>query len=107
MGEMGVSVFVSGRGFPDRRTISEFHKLRIVVGCIVGNESHAEKALKGGVDLLIAQGTEGGGHTGLIGSFVLIPAIVDLAKRWAVPVLAAGICEIKFLFLKIFLELGL
>ena len=41
---------------------------------------NAEKALEAGVDILIAQGTEGGGHTGDIGTMVLIPQVADVCK---------------------------
>ncbi|SDW13874.1 NAD(P)H-dependent flavin oxidoreductase YrpB, nitropropane dioxygenase family [Albimonas donghaensis] len=55
---------------------------------LVGQERHAAKALEAGVDLLVAQGYDAGGHTGVVGTFSLVPRIVDLAGD--VPVLAAG-----------------
>ena len=55
---------------------------------LVGAERHAAKALEAGVDLLVAQGSDAGGHTGSIGTFSLVPRVVDLAGD--VPVLAAG-----------------
>lgn len=59
-----------------------------VVVSLVGAPRHAEKALEAGVDILVAQGTDAGGHTGTIGTFSLVPAIADMAGD--VPVLAAG-----------------
>ncbi len=55
---------------------------------LVGQPRHAEHALRAGADILVAQGTDAGGHTGAIGTFSLVPQIVDLAGD--VPVLAAG-----------------
>ena len=55
---------------------------------LVGQPRHAEHALRAGADILVAQGTDAGGHTGSIGTFSLVPQIVDLAGD--VPVLAAG-----------------
>jgi NAD(P)H-dependent flavin oxidoreductase YrpB (nitropropane dioxygenase family) len=58
-----------------------------LVGALAGRPSHAEAHERAGVDLIIAQGSEAGGHTGEIGSMVLIPEIVDATQ---LPVLGAG-----------------
>ena len=58
------------------------------VGALAGKPQHAQRHVNAGVDVLIAQGSEAGGHTGEIGSMVLIPEIVDAAGD--VPVLGAG-----------------
>jgi len=52
---------------------------------MVGAPKHAEKALKAGVDMVCAQGGEGGGHTGDIANSILIPAVCDVAKRYKSP----------------------
>ena len=52
---------------------------------MVGAPKHAEKALRAGVDIVCAQGGEGGGHTGDIASSILIPAVVDVAKKYKSP----------------------
>jgi len=57
--------------------------------CQVQSEAMAEQALSAGADVLVAQGTEAGGHGADRGTFDLVPAIVDLAAR-RVPVVAAG-----------------
>jgi NAD(P)H-dependent flavin oxidoreductase YrpB (nitropropane dioxygenase family) len=61
-------------------------------GCIVtymaSTVPEAERAAKAGADIIIAQGTEGGGHVGWMGSMPLIPMIVDAVGP--IPVLAAG-----------------
>ncbi len=58
-----------------------------LVGALAGRPSHAEAHERAGVDLIIAQGSEAGGHTGEIGTMVLIPEIVDSTS---LPVLGAG-----------------
>ena len=58
-----------------------------LVGALAGRPVHAERHQNAGVDLIIAQGSEAGGHTGEIGSMVLIPEIVDAVD---IPVLGAG-----------------
>ncbi len=55
---------------------------------LVGSIRHAQKALAMGVDVLVAQGYDAGGHTGSVGTFSLVPQIVAIAGD--VPVLAAG-----------------
>ncbi|WP_309066232.1 NAD(P)H-dependent flavin oxidoreductase [Microbacterium sp.] len=67
--------------------IEECHRRGIKVAALVGSTGRAIAAEQAGVDLLIAQGTEGGGHTGYTGTLPLIPAVVD---RVSLPVLAAG-----------------
>ena len=52
---------------------------------MVGAPRHAEKAFKAGVDIVCAQGGEGGGHTGDIANSILIPAVVDVAKKYKSP----------------------
>jgi len=52
---------------------------------MVGAPKHAEKALRAGVDIVCAQGGEGGGHTGDIANSILIPAVVDVAKKYKSP----------------------
>ncbi|MCZ7528542.1 MAG: nitronate monooxygenase family protein [Acidimicrobiia bacterium] len=59
-----------------------------LVGALAGKAVHAERHVAAGVDLIIAQGSEAGGHTGEIGTMVLVPEIVDAVAP--VPVLAAG-----------------
>src|SRR5674476_1542997 len=59
-----------------------------LVGALAGKAVHAERHVQAGVDIIIAQGYEAGGHTGEIGSMVLIPEVVDAVAP--VPVLGAG-----------------
>jgi enoyl-[acyl-carrier protein] reductase II len=67
--------------------VTACHERDIAVMALVGSVGRAEQADRAGADFLIAQGTEGGGHTGHVGTMVLLPAVVDAVSR---PVLAAG-----------------
>lgn len=78
-------LFVSAVGVPPARTIKQLHEAGIFVMNMVGAPRHAEKALKAGVDIVCAQGGEGGGHTGDIANSILIPAVVDVARRYKSP----------------------
>lgn len=83
-----VNVFALGIGSP-QEVITEAKRRGKTVASLVGAPKHAEAALRLGVDLLVAQGYDAGAHTGPIGTFTLVPKIVDLAGD-EVPVLAAG-----------------
>ena len=76
----GAKAFISGKGFPKKSIIEVFHTSGILVGSIAGKVSHAVRALEAGVDFVIAQGAEAGGHTGEISLSVLLPQVVDVAK---------------------------
>lgn len=67
--------------------VTACHERDIAVMALVGSVGRAEQADVAGVDFVIAQGTEGGGHTGHVSTMVLLPAVVDAVRR---PVLAAG-----------------
>jgi NAD(P)H-dependent flavin oxidoreductase YrpB (nitropropane dioxygenase family) len=58
------------------------------VAALAGSAKHAQRHVENGVDIVVAQGHEAGGHTGEIGSMVLIPEVVDAVAP--VPVLGAG-----------------
>lgn len=68
--------------------VQEAHDRGLVVAGLVGKVEHARRQKAAGVDLIIAQGAEAGGHTGEIGTMVLIPQVVDAVAP--LPVLAAG-----------------
>jgi len=72
---------------PGERTVKTLRDAGVVTMPTVGAPRHAEKVAAWGVDALIAQGAEGGGHTGSIPTSLLLPAVVDAVD---VPVLAAG-----------------
>jgi NAD(P)H-dependent flavin oxidoreductase YrpB (nitropropane dioxygenase family) len=85
--EEKVPLFCAGLGNPGFM-VPEAHARGIKVLAITGNAKNARRMAQSGIDLLVAQGHEGGGHTGRIGTMVLIPAAIDAAAP--VPVLAAG-----------------
>ena len=75
-------LFVSAIGVPPQRVVDRLHEGGVLVMNMVGKPSHAQKAFERGVDLVCAQGTEGGGHTGEIPTSILAPACVDVARRY-------------------------
>jgi len=83
----GISLFVSGLGNPGWLT-TEAHDRGIKVAGVVGNVKNARRLADSGVDFVIAQGHEGGGHTGRVGTLALIPQVVDAISPK--PVVAAG-----------------
>ncbi|KAK1760647.1 2-nitropropane dioxygenase [Echria macrotheca] len=85
--ESGARLFVSAVGVPPKRIIDRLHGAGILVMNMVGHPKHAVKALELGVDIVCAQGGEGGGHTGDVANSVLIPAVVDVARQYRPPML--------------------
>lgn len=73
-------LFVSAVGVPPQWAVSKLHAAGILVMNMVGHPKHVSKALSAGVDLICAQGGEGGGHTGEIPGTVLVPACVDAVR---------------------------
>ena len=84
-----VMQFAWARPQQDLRTyFDRSHKAGSVVTYMASAVPEAERAAKAGADIIIAQGTEGGGHVGWMASMPLIPMIVDAVAP--IPVLAAG-----------------
>jgi enoyl-[acyl-carrier protein] reductase II len=82
----GVEIFVAGLAVPERFVPEmKAHGIKIVV--MAGKVKHALRAEAAGADVVAAQGTEAGGHTGEIGTLALVPQVVDAVQ---IPVLAAG-----------------
>jgi len=79
---------VNALGPPPQFMIEQCQEAGRKIGALAGKVQHAERHVNVGVDVVIAQGTEAGGHTGEIASMVLIPEIVDAIAP--VPVLGAG-----------------
>jgi enoyl-[acyl-carrier protein] reductase II len=86
--EGGASTFVAGLGVP-RHVIDLCHRNGVLVISMCGKVEHARRALDAGCDVVVAQGTEAGGHTGTVATFPLVPLIVDAVDD-AIPVVAAG-----------------
>jgi nitronate monooxygenase len=85
--EEGVPLFCSGLGNPGFM-VPQAHAAGMKVLGIAGNTKNVRRIAQSGVDLVVAQGHEGGGHTGRIGSMALWPQAIDAAAP--TPVLAAG-----------------
>ena len=85
--EERVPVLVAGLGNPGPVT-AEAHRLGIKVMALCGNVKQARDHAANGVDVVIAQGHEAGGHTGRVAGLVLVPAAVDAVAP--IPVVAAG-----------------
>ena len=84
----GASVFVAGLGVP-AEVIDLCHRSDLLVVNMCGKVDHARRALDAGCDIVVAQGTEAGGHTGQVATMPLVPQIVD-AVGTHIPVVAAG-----------------
>ncbi len=76
-------------GSPPADIIGAAHDRGMLVAALAGKAAHAQSHVAAGVDIVVAQGYEAGGHTGDIASMVLVPEVVD-AVGPDVPVLAAG-----------------
>ena len=83
----GAKAFIAGLGVPVA-IIDELKAAGVVVMCMAGSVRHAVKAAEAGCDVVIAQGTEAGGHTGSVASVALWPQAVDAVAP--LPVVAAG-----------------
>lgn len=79
---------VNALGPPPAHMIERVKEEGRMIGALAGKAQHAERHVNAGVDVIIAQGSEAGGHTGEVGTMVLIPEIVDAVAP--VPVLGAG-----------------
>lgn len=83
-----VRLIANALGTPPEDVIADIHGSGRLVAALCGSAKHALSHRKAGVDIIIAQGYEGGGHTGEIGSVVLWPEVIDAVAP--TPVLAAG-----------------
>ncbi|CAK0906718.1 unnamed protein product [Prorocentrum cordatum] len=71
------ALFVCAVGVPPRAMVDKLHAAGIPIMNMVGHPNHVLKALDAGVDMICAQGGEGGGHTGEVATSVLLPMCVD------------------------------
>jgi NAD(P)H-dependent flavin oxidoreductase YrpB (nitropropane dioxygenase family) len=84
----GLRLVASALGPPPPALIERAHGSDVLVAALAGTRTHAERHKAAGVDVIVAQGTEAGGHTGEISTMVLVPEVVAAVKP--TPVLAAG-----------------
>jgi NAD(P)H-dependent flavin oxidoreductase YrpB (nitropropane dioxygenase family) len=83
-----VRLMASALGTPPPVMVEKARAAGVPVAALVGTAEHARRQAAAGVDLIVAQGTEAGGHTGEISTLVLVPEVVDAVAP--LPVLAAG-----------------
>jgi NAD(P)H-dependent flavin oxidoreductase YrpB (nitropropane dioxygenase family) len=84
-----IKLIANALGVPPDYMIAAAKEHGVPVAALVGAKEHAVKQVAAGVDLIVAQGTEAGGHCGEVTTMVLIPEVI-VAIDDAVPVLAAG-----------------
>ncbi|WP_374021657.1 NAD(P)H-dependent flavin oxidoreductase [Mycobacterium sp. HNNTM2301] len=83
-----IRLIASALGPPPADLVDRAHDRDVLVAALAGTTRHAQRHAAAGVDLIVAQGTEAGGHTGEVATMVLVPEVVDAVAP--VPVLAAG-----------------
>ncbi|MEZ5244967.1 MAG: nitronate monooxygenase family protein [Acidimicrobiales bacterium] len=83
-----IRLIASALGPPPADVIDRARAANVKVAALAGTTAHAVKHAEAGADIIVAQGSEAGGHTGEVGTMVLVPEVVDAVSP--VPVLAAG-----------------
>jgi len=83
-----IRLIASALGPPPADLVERAHDHDVLVAALAGTTQHARRHAAAGVDLIVAQGTEAGGHTGEVATMVLVPEVVDAVSP--TPVLAAG-----------------
>jgi NAD(P)H-dependent flavin oxidoreductase YrpB (nitropropane dioxygenase family) len=87
-----IKLIANALGSPPKDVIDQAHAAGVPVAALAGSAKHAQRHVENGVDIVIAQGHEAGGHTGEIASMVLVPEVCEglAALGHKTPVLAAG-----------------
>lgn len=86
-----IRLIANALGVPPRAMIEMGRKHNVPVAALIGSKEHALRQVAAGVDILVAQGTEAGGHCGEVSTMVLVPEVIKAVKKIRdVPVLAAG-----------------
>jgi NAD(P)H-dependent flavin oxidoreductase YrpB (nitropropane dioxygenase family) len=86
--EHPIALLASALGPPPADVVDRCHAAGVLVAALAGSARHARHHAEAGIDIVVAQGHEAGGHTGEIGTMVLVPEIVSAVAP--MPVLAAG-----------------
>ena len=86
--EHPIALLANALGPPPVDVVDQAHTKGVKVAALAGAARHAQKLVESGVDVVVAQGTEAGGHTGEVASMVLIPEVVEAVAP--TPVLGAG-----------------
>ncbi|MCO8129110.1 nitronate monooxygenase family protein [Acidimicrobiia bacterium EGI L10123] len=83
-----IALLANALGSPPPDVVDQAHDHGVKVAALAGKAQHAERHVNNGVDVIVAQGHEAGGHTGEVTTMVLVPEVVDACE--GTPVLAAG-----------------
>ncbi len=83
-----IKLLANALGSPPPDVVERAHDRGVLVAALAGSARHARKHQEAGIDIVVAQGYEAGGHTGDIASMVLTPEVVEAVDP--LPVLAAG-----------------
>jgi NAD(P)H-dependent flavin oxidoreductase YrpB (nitropropane dioxygenase family) len=86
--EHPIKLLANALGPPPKDVVDLAHEHDVKVAALCGSVAQAERQVNQGVDIVVAQGTEAGGHTGDVASLILWPDVVDAVAP--TPVLAAG-----------------
>ncbi|WP_072686995.1 NAD(P)H-dependent flavin oxidoreductase [Rhodococcus marinonascens] len=86
-----IALIANALGSPPKDVVDRAHEKGVPVAALAGAVEHARRHVENGVDIVIAQGYEAGGHTGEIASMVLVPEIVDAIGDSAAVLAAGGI----------------
>lgn len=78
--DSGAKLFVSAVGVPPVHVVQRLHKADVLYMNMIGHPKHVQKCLDVGVDMICAQGGEGGGHTGDVPTTILIPTVAQMVK---------------------------
>ena len=85
-----IRLIANALGVPPHYMIDKAKQSGIPCAALIGSKQHALKQVDAGVDILVASGTEAGGHCGEISTLVLVPEVCEAVKDTGIPVLAAG-----------------
>ncbi|MFN2562957.1 MAG: NAD(P)H-dependent flavin oxidoreductase [Jatrophihabitans sp.] len=101
-----IKLIANALGSPPKDVIDLAHEHGVPVAALAGKAKHARSHVDNGVDIVIAQGTEAGGHTGEIATMVLVPEIVDAVGDDATVLAAGGIGSGRQIAAALALEAG-
>lgn len=86
-----ISMIVNALGVPPKEVFEHARRNGVLTGALAGSADHARRHAAAGIDVIVAQGGEGGGHCGEVSTLVLIPEVVRAMRDFGnIPVLAAG-----------------
>lgn len=85
-----IKLIANALGVPPQSMIDRAHREGVPIAALCGTAQHAVRQAQAGIDIVVAVGTEAGGHTGEISTMVLIPEVVAALEEFGTPVLAAG-----------------